>query len=119
MATLLTGMKSALQDFNRVFNDWELRGLTIFGIIILAVGSVFYMQVEGWDFWQALYFCVTSLTTVGYGDLHPTTDFSRIFTTFYILVGVGFILGFVNVAARQAVKPLVDRMASHLNDTKK
>ena len=119
MATLLTGMKSALQDFNRAFNDWELRGLTIFGIIILAIGSAFYMQVEGWDFWRAFYFCVTSLTTVGYGDLYPTSDLSRIFTTLYILIGVGFILGFVNVAARQAVKPLVDRMASRPNNTKK
>ncbi len=118
MTKIIRGMERALQDFKRVFNDWELRGLTIFGIIILAVGSVFYMQIEGWDFWQALYFCVTSLTTVGYGDLYPTSDLSRIFTTFYILIGVGFILGFVNVVARQAVRPLVDRMASRLDDRK-
>lgn len=112
-------MNRAIQDFRRAFNDWELRGLTIFGVIIISIGSVFYMQVEGWDFWQALYFCVTSLTTVGYGDFHPTNDVSRIFTTFYVLIGVGFILGFVNVAARQAVKPIVNRMSSHPNNDKK
>ena len=36
------------------------------------------------------------MTTIGYGDLSPQTDGGKLFTIFYILVGIGIILGFIN-----------------------
>ena len=48
---------------------------------------------------DSLYFSVTTLTTVGYGDLVPTNDTSKLFTLIYILAGVGILLGFVNAVA--------------------
>jgi hypothetical protein len=113
---LFYGIKRDFITFQKAFRDWELRGLLFFVLIIIAAGVVFYMIVEGWDFVEALYFCVATLTTVGYGDLHPTNDLSRIFTTLYVLVGVGFILGFVNVVARQATKPVVAKMVARDQD---
>lgn len=113
---LASGIKQGIVDFQRAFRDWELRGLLFFTSIILVAGTVFYMVVEGWDFVEALYFCVATLTTVGYGDLHPTNDLSRLFTVVYVLVGVGFILGFVNVVARQATKPVIARMTERDNN---
>jgi hypothetical protein len=35
---------------------------------------------------------VATLTTVGYGDLHPTSDGTRIFTIIYILTGLGVLV---------------------------
>ena len=49
-------------------------------LVILATGTTFYTLVEGWTVIEALYFTVITLTTIGYGDLHPTTEFSRLFT---------------------------------------
>lgn len=65
-------------------------------IDLLLIGTLFYSKYEGWSYLDSLYFSVTTLATVGYGDLHPTTPGSKIFTIFYILFGVGigfFILG--------------------------
>ena len=74
---------------------------------ILAVGTVFYSIVEDWTVIQALYFTVITLTTVGYGDLHPTTEFSRVFTIFFVLAGVSIILGFLNFIIGRTVKDKV------------
>ena len=42
-----------------------------------------------WTVEEAVYFISISITTVGYGDLHPLTDRAKVFTMAY--VGVGFI----------------------------
>ena len=44
--------------------------------------------IEPWPHVDALYFCMVSMSTVGYGDLAPSTWLSRCFTLAYILVGV-------------------------------
>lgn len=97
-------------DMRRAFRDTEFRGLLFFAGLLLIIGSCFYMVVEGWDVIEAFYFSVATLTTVGYGDLHPTTDFSRLFTALYALSGIGFILSLVMAAARLANKPIAERL---------
>ena len=70
------------------------------------------MLLEGWDVIEAFYFSVTVLTTVGFGDLHPTSDASRLFTAMYMLLGIGFVLGFISIAARQAASRVTNRPRS-------
>lgn len=43
------------------------------------------------DFFDALYWATTTLTTVGYGDIYPTTDLSRLISMFSALLGVAVI----------------------------
>ena len=69
---------------------------------ILALGTWFYTRVEGWRVLDALYFTITTLTTVGYGDFSPKTDAGKIFTIFYIFVGLGLISGFVILLAERS-----------------
>ncbi|MDD5693109.1 MAG: potassium channel family protein [Patescibacteria group bacterium] len=57
-------------------------------ITLLVIGTVFYHYLEKWSWISSLYFTVVTMATVGYGDLHPTTDISRLFTIFFILFGV-------------------------------
>lgn len=57
--------------------------------VLLATGTVFYANAEGWSYFDSLYFSLTTLTTVGYGDIYPTHHISKVFTMFYILFGVG------------------------------
>ncbi len=60
--------------------------VTLFGWI--ALGTFVFYRMEDWTRIQAFYFAVVTITTVGYGDLTPTTDMSRLFAAIYILVGV-------------------------------
>ena len=51
---------------------------------------------------DALYFCVTTLATVGLGDLAPETDIGKIFTIVYILSGVGLLAALLTYIAQRA-----------------
>ena len=57
-------------------------------LVWIAVGTIVFHRLEDWTVIQSFYFSVVTITTVGYGDLTPTTDISRLFTAIYILVGV-------------------------------
>lgn len=56
--------------------------------LLIIIGTLAYHWLEGWSWIQSFYFTVTTLATVGYGDLHPTTDASQLFTAVFILAGV-------------------------------
>ncbi len=84
--------------FNTIISflkDKGYRQLLFSSLIILAIGSTVYHFVEGWSWIDSIYFSVITLTTIGYGDFSPQTDFGKIFTVFYILIGIGIILSFV------------------------
>ncbi len=76
--------------------DKEYRDLLFTTIIIIGIGSTVYHYLEGWSWVDCIYFSVITLTTIGYGDFSPQTDAGKLFTIFYILVGLGMILSFIN-----------------------
>lgn len=76
--------------------DPQYRDLLITSIVILLIGTLSYHHLEGWDYLDALYFSVITLTTVGYGDFSPQTTGGKAFTIFYIFIGLGMILSFLH-----------------------
>ncbi len=78
------------------FKNPSFRSLSISAISILLSGTLVYHWVEGWRVLDSFYFSVITLTTVGYGDISPQTDFGKIFTTLYVLTGIGIIFGYIN-----------------------
>ncbi len=72
------------------------------GVLVLT-GTLFYWRFEDWTFIEALYFCIVTLTTVGYGDLSPTTTETRIFTIVYILTGFGVLVALLTSVAQQYI----------------
>lgn len=65
-----------------------IKSLVIFAGL-LATGTIGYMALEGLHFIEALYLTVTTVSTVGYGDIVAKTDAGRLFTVALILGGVG------------------------------
>ncbi len=90
----------------------EGKALVIAALLIIASGTVVYSALEGWSLLDALYFSVVTLATVGFGDLHPTTDVGKLFTVFYILSGIGILAAFVSELARYRAAPVARRLAT-------
>ena len=86
--------------FRAMLLDPETKIIALAAVGVIAVGTVGYMLIEGWSVIDAIYFCVVTLATVGYGDLHPTTDIGKMFTVFYILTGIGIIAAFISELAK-------------------
>lgn len=76
--------------------DKGYRDLLITTAIILIIGTISYHFIEKWSWLDSLYFSITTLTTVAYGDFYPKTSTGKIFTIFYIIIGIGIILTFIN-----------------------
>ena len=70
-------------------------------VLILGLGTVYYHFAESWNWIDSLYFSLITLTTIGYGDLAPTTPMSKIFTMLYVIVGIGIIFGFISTISRR------------------
>jgi voltage-gated potassium channel len=72
-------------------------------IFILAVGTVGFHLIEGWDLLESLYVTVQTITTVGYGDRTPTATAGRVFSIFMMLIGVGTVLYGLSVLAQSVI----------------
>jgi potassium channel subfamily K len=64
--------------------------------VYYLVGMVAYNLLEGWQPIDSLYFITVTATTVGYGDFFPHSALSKLFTTFYSVVGIAVIFSYFN-----------------------
>jgi voltage-gated potassium channel len=65
------------------------RRLARFGVVfggVVTVGTLGYMLLEGWDFFESLYMTVITLSTVGFSEVRPLSPVGRLFL---IVAGVG------------------------------
>jgi voltage-gated potassium channel len=56
---------------------------------VFAGGTLGYVVIEGWNGWDAFYMTVTTVTTVGFREVHELTRPGQVFTVLLVLSGVG------------------------------
>lgn len=66
----------------------RFRLLLALAAALLVVGTVGYLQFPGWSLSDALYMTVTTLTAVGYQEVHPLTDAGRALAAFLLAGGI-------------------------------
>lgn len=71
------------------FRDGRVKGILAFTLAMVLWASIFYRYVEGWEWIDSIYFSVVTISTVGFGDFSPETNAGKIFTMFYIIIGLG------------------------------
>jgi voltage-gated potassium channel len=87
-------MQPVFADLDRTAGTLRWRLLVIAGVLLLdvVIGTLGFSLVEGWPLFDAFYMALMTLTTVGYGEVHPLSFSGRVFASFLMLVGVATVL---------------------------
>src|ERR671924_165655 len=56
--------------------------------ILVAVGTAGFHYIEGWSWFDSFYMVLTTVTSIGYGEIHPLSNTGRIFNSVLICAGV-------------------------------
>ncbi len=71
---------------------YNLRVIGALLLIVMAVGTAGFHFIEGWTWFDGFYMVVTTLTTIGYQEVHPLSHAGRVFNVVVILTGVSLVL---------------------------
>ena len=74
----------------------RLSAIALFLALVFLVGTVGFHFIEGWPLFDSFYMTLITLTTVGYGEVHPLSTQGRIFVSVLMLIGVTTV--FVSIA---------------------
>ena len=90
-------MSEQVDDDDNTENEaliyYEL-GASAVGLVLL--GTVVYWWLEDWSWVDSFYFSVIAITTVGFGDVTPSTDAAKLFTVGYIVVGISLVAAYLD-----------------------
>ena len=56
-------------------------------VAVIIIGIAGYLIIEGWNFMDALFMTIISITTTGFAEVHPLDTAGRLFTIFLIIGG--------------------------------
>ena len=84
-------MKFAI-DFINLFwlHIYLVAPLLIFLLVIIFILSQFVRKKEKWSMFDTMYWSMITATTVGYGDMRPSSKSSKIISIFIALFGFMF-----------------------------
>jgi voltage-gated potassium channel len=81
-----------VRAMRRLFTMEGLRYAAFITLLIAIGGGAAFSAVEkGRSTWDGVWWAVTTMTTVGYGDISPQTNYGRVIGIVVMLVGIGFI----------------------------
>lgn len=93
---LLLNIIPVFKIFNSIFFRQKilLINVYIFVLIVILISTLVVFSVEGEtndkinNLWDALYYVIICVTTIGFGDITPNTDAGRIITIIIALTGI-------------------------------
>lgn len=92
---LLRYFRSCMMIRNVIYNQRHaLVSAYMFAVFYIFISALLVFNVEPQTFktfWDALYWSVVSLTTVGYGDIYPVSTVGRCITVLSSFVGIAIV----------------------------
>lgn len=99
-----------VKEYRRLFTPDGIRGAAVVaGVAALGGGALFAQVEHGYTMWDGVWFAVTTMTTVGYGDLSPHTAAGRLIAVALMLIGIGFVALLTGAIAQRFLGPQIQR----------
>lgn len=99
----------------RVARDPDTRNiLTASGLLLLS-GMVLFRFIEDLGWLDALYFSFITLSTIGFGDITPTTELGKVVTIVYSIAGLGILAALINAIASHGPRRSQGTSDGHAN----
>ncbi|KHN70643.1 TWiK family of potassium channels protein 7 [Toxocara canis] len=88
----------------------ELRIPVVMVLFVLvaytAIGGLLFRAWEGWQYFDAFYFCFITMATVGFGDIVPTEQVYMFFTMAYIIFGLSLATMCIDLAGTEYIRKI-------------
>lgn len=78
------------------------------GVLVYSFNSGSFSGIETHPLVDAIYFCIVTMCTIGYGDIAPSSPATKVFACVFVLLGFGFI----DVVLSGLVNYVLDRQES-------
>ncbi|MEM9336387.1 MAG: potassium channel family protein [Patescibacteria group bacterium] len=75
-------------NYNAALKRYRVKIIIATLFTLLLGGTMLFKLIEPFTWIQAFYFSVATMTTVGYGDLVPSSDTTRLVTAMYALISI-------------------------------
>src|SRR3954453_1472130 len=93
-----------------------LRYASVLALVTASGGGAAFAQAEHTSYGNGVYWAVSTMTTVGYGDLKPMTNTGKALAIAVMLVGIGFVAILTGAIAERFLRPDVEMVEEHVED---
>lgn len=91
---------------HRLFTTAGVRSAALLVALTAVVGGAMFAELEkGQTTANGIYWAITTMTTVGYGNPEPTTTATKIVAVVVMLVGIGFVAVLTGAIAQRFLAP--------------
>ena len=84
-------------------------------VALVFFGAAYFSYAEGWDIIDSFYFTTTTITTIGYGDLVPTHDGSKIVASLYAIVCIPITVFAFGIIAEEYIETRMQRLENTMS----
>ena len=71
-----------------IFRGSQVLMVLAFFVLLILVGTIGYELIEGWNWADAFYMTIITITAVGYHEVHPLSEAGRYWTVFMLIGGI-------------------------------
>jgi voltage-gated potassium channel len=93
-----------------------VRYAALLAVLTAFAGGQAFADVEGTSDGTGLYWAMTTMTTVGYGDVVPHTGAGRVIAVAVMLVGIGFVAVLTGAIAQRFIAPEAEEAQTREED---